>query len=301
MQAYDVLLEDWRAGVPAPDGQGWCFGLPPGLRPEQWPLDPHTGVPMMHGFTLLLPEDYRVHGPDLVAVSFFATAPDGFDGSPMDGPEGMAEAVTSEAPPSDPALRPYWERAQRSHPRLTRMEDILGCAFGTILLTAEEFAGPPCRPPAPVDSPLAAGAPALDWLSRGSAAAYEAFNARLAPPVAADDPFLIHRPIRWQPRASDPNAGKPPRESWDGTPPDSGYESYFYWLDGKVEVENWREHDWAAGHAPMHIGGTMRPVQAIPEFSPYYIEFEEDFGGYNFGGGNAQLDFKEMKFDWACG
>jgi hypothetical protein len=27
----------------------------------------------------------------------------------------------------------------------------------------------------------------------------------------------------------------------------------------------------------------------------------EDVGGCNFGGGNAQLDFRDMKFDWACG
>ena len=27
----------------------------------------------MHGFTLLLPEDYRCHGPEIVAVSFFAS------------------------------------------------------------------------------------------------------------------------------------------------------------------------------------------------------------------------------------
>lgn len=46
----------------------------------------------------------------------------------------------------------------------------------------------------------------------------------------------------------------------------------------------------------------MQPVQAVPHFSPYYIGFEESLGGYNFGGGgNAQLDFKDMKFDWACG
>ena len=44
----------------------------------------------------------------------------------------------------------------------------------------------------------------------------------------------------------------------------------------------------------------MYPVQGIPEFSPFYIEFEEVMGGCNFGGGNGQLDFRDMKFDWAC-
>ena len=30
------------------------------------------------------------------------------------------------------------------------------------------------------------------------------------------------------------------------------------------------------------------------------MEFEEYLGGYKFGG-NAQLDFRDMKFDWASG
>ncbi|MCR1760511.1 hypothetical protein NAG17_19565, partial [Pseudomonas aeruginosa] len=74
-----------------------------------------------------------------------------------------------------------------------------------------------------------------------------------------------------------------------------------YWLDGKIERDNYREHPWVEGHLPNHIGGTMRPVQGVPEMSPFYVEFEEYLGGYNFGGGNAQLDFRDMRFDWACG
>ena len=42
-------------------------------------------------------------------------------------------------------------------------------------------------------------------------------------------------------------------------------------------------------------------IQATPHFSPFYVEFEEYLGGYNFGGGNCQLDFLEMQLDWACG
>ena len=51
-----------------PRQQGWCFGLPPGITPEQWPLDPNNGFPLNHGFTLLLPEDYRIYGPEIVAL-----------------------------------------------------------------------------------------------------------------------------------------------------------------------------------------------------------------------------------------
>jgi hypothetical protein len=45
----------------------------------------------------------------------------------------------------------------------------------------------------------------------------------------------------------------------------------------------------------------MTPVQSTPRFSPFYIEFEEYMGGYNFGTGNCQLDFLNVELDWACG
>ncbi len=46
----------------------------------------------------------------------------------------------------------------------------------------------------------------------------------------------------------------------------------------------------------------MFPVQGFPEFSPYYLDFSEYFGGFNFGGdGNCQIDLQAMKLDWACG
>jgi hypothetical protein len=50
-----------------------------------------------------------------------------------------------------------------------------------------------------------------------------------------------------------------------------------------------------------HLGGTMFPCQWTPKFSPTYLETEEHFGGFNFGGGNGQLDLATMQFEWACG
>ena len=50
-----------------------------------------------------------------------------------------------------------------------------------------------------------------------------------------------------------------------------------------------------------HLGGTMFPCQWTPKFSATYLEIEEHFGGFNFGGGNGQLDLESMEFDWACG
>lgn len=101
-RAYDLQMLD-RPTDRARD-HGWVYGMPPGISTEQWPLDAVTAYPLMHGFTLKPPDDYRVHGEDIVAVSFFATAPDHNDGGAIDDPE-IREAV---------AARP-------SHPRLSRM------------------------------------------------------------------------------------------------------------------------------------------------------------------------------------
>jgi hypothetical protein len=111
-----------------------------------------------------------------------------------------------------------------------------------------------------------------------------------------------NRAIGCTPRTEDPNAGLAPMDNYTDDPAASGYVNFHYYEGDEITAESYREHAWSLNHKPNHIGGTMRPVQATPEFSPYYIGFEEYFGAYNFGaGGNAQLDFLEMKFDWACG
>ena len=100
---------------------------------------------------------------------------------------------------------------------------------------------------------------------------------------------------------TDPNAGKGPQDEHTSRNAPTGYQPFYYYVGGVPSRDNFRLHDWGKDHAQNHLGGTMRPCQAVPEMSPFYIEFEEYFGGYNFGGGNAQLDFGDMKFDWACG
>ena len=62
-RAYNLELLHQEGG-PGEQSHGWCFGQPPGILPEQWPLDPLTGYPLVHGFTLRLPRDYRCHGAD---------------------------------------------------------------------------------------------------------------------------------------------------------------------------------------------------------------------------------------------
>ncbi len=304
MQAYniDTLQRSVVAGEP---GDGWVFGLPPGISTAQWPLDPHNGYPLMHGFTIRLPEDYRVHGPGIVALSFFATAADHNDGVPTVNKDIQAILRNPAATrPDDPELVPFWESLRETHPRLHRMGDILDLEYAVILLTEAEFSGAPAEPPRREGNGYLSRVPAPLWLSVGAAQALWRWTPSDDPQQNPAWPYLhgeppaelgFNRALRLVVRESDPNAGKSPREP--GTEA-TGYQSPFY-FDGEPSAATYRQHKWTKTHQPNHIGGTMQPMQGIPPMSPYYLEFDEGFGGYNFGTGNAQLDFRDMVFDWA--
>lgn len=314
--AYDIEMLHRPVDRQSPGNHGWVFGLPPGIKTEQWPLDPVSGYPLMHGFTVLLPEDYRVHGPEIVALSFFATAADQNDGGArVRAP--LRSAILGDGPvPTDPDLASFWRHAQTKHPRLHRMKDILDYEYAVILLTRDEFDGPLCLPPQIEPNAGFATTSPPEWLEIGAGLSYLKFSGALAEPqitLRTEDYFSYkvlgeipdgtlawNRAIRWTPRGEDPNAGIAPEDGY-GAPTDSGYVDHAYYEGDEISAETYRVHDWAKDHKNDHIGGTMRPVQAMPAFSPFYIEFEEYFGGYNFGGGNGQLDFLEMRLDWACG
>src|SRR5262249_51266119 len=144
-QAYDLSLlhEEARAGT---QSHGWCFGLPPGISPAQWPLDPLTGYPLVHGLTLRLPGDYRCHGGEIAGLSFFACCSEHSDGGPQ-ADEAIQAAMLGADARADARYRPFWTAAQASHPRLHRMTDVLGDSFAVILLDEAELGGPFCLPP----------------------------------------------------------------------------------------------------------------------------------------------------------
>lgn len=196
------------------------------------------------------------------------------------------------------------------------MSDILDYEYAVIFLTQAEFNGPLCLPPPfdanpyldadknppwmSVDSGYAQFS-AIGGLGLGDRPVEELYSYKLLGAVP-ERRLDWNRAIACTPRAQDLNAGLAPMDNFGDGPASSGYVNFNYYQGGVISAETYREHDWAKGHKTNHIGGTMRPVQATPEFSPYYIGFEDYFGGYNLGGsGNAQLDFFKMKFDWACG
>jgi hypothetical protein len=306
-KAYNLALLHAEGG---PTSHGWCYGLPPGITPAQWPLDPQTGYPLVHGFTLRLPDDYRCHGPDIAGLSLFACCVEHSDGGTSPD-EAIQAAMTGAAAPEDERYLPFWQAEQQSHPRLHRMTDTLGDSFAVILLSEAELGGRLCPLPDITAARELSRHRAPRWLAVGSGRTF--LDDQIGTTSASQRQSILKlfggapdaridwsRALRWTARASDPNAGKAP-EDFFATNKTSGYQPFYYYEGGTIKRENFREHAWAADHAHDHIGGTMRPVQATPRFSPFYVEFEEYFGGHNFGGGNCQLDFLNMQLDWACG
>jgi hypothetical protein len=73
-RAYNLQLLH-EEGRPGPGSHGRCFGLPPGILPQQWPLDPRTGYPLVQAFTLRLPEITAAMGPRSRASVCLPAAP----------------------------------------------------------------------------------------------------------------------------------------------------------------------------------------------------------------------------------
>lgn len=147
------------------------------------------------------------------------------------------------------------------HPQQTILTDIIDGKFALIWLTAEEFLAGPTAPPTETRRP-------------GEHVAED------EGPNAWDE---VH-PTRdvWLVERTDPNTGLTPSE--DET--DEGYRPASDWSDE------------LAGRS--HLGGTVMPVQALPEgLTPYFLELEET-PGTNYGSGNLQLDLESGVFDWAC-
>lgn len=147
------------------------------------------------------------------------------------------------------------------HPQHTILTDIIDGQFALIWLTEQEFLAGPTAPPADTRRP----------------GEHEAEDEG---PNAWDE---LHPTLKvWLTERPDPNAGLVPSE--DET--EGGYRPAAEWageLSGRC-----------------HLGGTVMPVQALPEgLTPYFLELEET-PGTNYGGGNLQLDLESGVFDWAC-
>lgn len=276
MKAYDLLFgtdaehlaeSPGRPGtlsVPDAVPAGWTGARAPGIRTDQWPLSPTTGLPMMHAITLWLPPEYRRRGPDLVGISFWA------------GEGQFAANWTWE--PLYPTINP--------HPQLQIMTDIIDGKFALLWHTEAELTGPPADPPPDIRS-----ADQREVDDEGSNA-----WSNPAPGGADPAPVAVHK-VWSTPRDWDVNAGIAPVEWYSDASksPDNHYQDWYHGPEEFTRVA--REFATRT-----HLGGTCFPVQSLPEgLTPYYLELQE-ISGLNFGGGGvAQIDLESGVFDWACG
>ena len=299
-KAFDIALGPQRVLPKAGRGSewagGWTLGLPPGITGEQWPLSSSNGHPLRHAFTLHLPSEYRTKGNELVALSLFVDDQQ----EELCTVEEIAEYFASPlsmTPPEGSDLLPFWQHRQAKHAHSHSMEDILGTQFCAIWLTQQEFDGELSLPPKP-NSALLHDPPT--WIEQDYASYfYERWlytrNGNAVIPgagIGGASSETVALPISASIRTDDPNVSRSPRE-WESECAISGYIEAFSERGEELNLSRW--------DSIAHLGGTMQPQQGYPEFGPYYLEFEEGFGGFNFGGGNAQLDLQQMKIDWACG
>nr|TKK09917.1 hypothetical protein SrhCFBP13529_07280 [Stenotrophomonas rhizophila] len=251
-------------------------------------MSPASGHPLRHAFTLHVPAEYRTQGQERVAISLFVD--DQADElSSCSTIEAFFDAPLSPSPPDQSSLNAFWLHRHARHPHQHDMKDILGTAYAAVWLTQEEFDAALCIPPH-VDSPLLEGTPI--WLTPGAFGTCRdeecsRQHATRGCSLGLGSACAIGAIIR----EGDPNVGKPARE-WEHECEASGYIPAFSDEGTALDLGRW------SGVA--HLGGTMTPVQGYPDFGPYYLEFEESFGEFNFGTGNAQLDLQQMALDWAC-
>lgn len=245
-------------------GQGWCFGVPTGIVPTQWPRSRVNGLPMAHIFTCWVPAEYRTKGEGLVAVALFQA-----DDHAADTVDGVAEADEADAGPFWASLLAY---ATGQHPQEIYLEDILDGGWALLWLTEAEFRGPAAAPPA-----AEAGIfPDYDGEDGGSA-------------------YAAHEPARFVQlvaREADPNVGKAVSRYPDEKAPDA----YIPMGSEKGQALGLEEMPWSC----THFGGTFSPsYQGEPDISPFYLEFDESAGGANLATGVAQIDLLNDTLDWS--
>lgn len=159
----------WIVRDPAGDA-GWEFGLPPGITPEQWPRHRSSGLPLVHGFTIRVPEELRVKGPQRVALSYFH--PGDSESFPAEeGQVARVRAILDGGPlEGGEAGHPFWEAlhacassehvarsartAGEARLAVTCFTDILEHDHVVVWHTERELGGPRCERP---ETPLPDG------------------------------------------------------------------------------------------------------------------------------------------------
>ncbi len=130
---------------------GWEHGLPPGIEPAQWPRHATNGLPLVHGFTIRVPEDLRVRGNDRVALSYFHPGESESYG-PRPPLGGRIRAIMEGGPleaaeGDDPFFRALVDHVRADKARTQLFTDLLGHTHAIIWHTEAELNGTRCPRP----------------------------------------------------------------------------------------------------------------------------------------------------------
>lgn len=129
---------------------GWEHGLPPALTPAAWPRHRSNGLPLVHGFTIRLPEEFRAQGDDRVAISYFHPGESESYGATPALQDRISKIMTGELAPSS-SDTPFWhalaEHVKTPQPNTQYLKDLLEHTHAIVWLTEAELAGPRCPRP----------------------------------------------------------------------------------------------------------------------------------------------------------
>lgn len=209
--------------------------------------------------------------------------------------EDVGHGFSHGAPPIDPSR---WPRSPRDGAPMTHL--------GTMLVPAEyRTAGPDkvaisvfqaddhVRPRADAPPSGESDATLLEDEIGGSYAVQWLDGETFARGPGRDAPEGAHaKPpqfLRLRARLGDPNVGKVIPD-WDKPPGD-----YVRPDSKKGEELALARFDFPNSRVRAHFGGTSFAVDNFAgSLGPFYLALEDDFGGANFGGGNAVLDLARM-------
>lgn len=252
----------WRVGpIPTTPHHGWFGTSGPAIAWEHWPRSTHSGLPLVHVLTLLLPRSFQQRGGAFPGIAYFTESGEHFD-----------PILQRDSGSDDPFLVDLARAVD--HPQLDRRDDPLGSEHALIWLTVDEVLGGPV-------APLADTRRAGEHVRRGVRNAW-------------DHTRSIGR--IWLVPREDPNAGLPLADPLRANTGGDGFRSP--WNRERHEFEPWAQQLERYSHlgGTAFPGNTID----VDGFSPWYLELEE-VGDVNFGGGNVQIDLASPRLEAAGG
>lgn len=230
---------------------------------------------MVHLFTVLLPDEYRVNGEKRVALSVFQA-----DDHASVKVEQVVAAFEGGAIEESGA---FWDDLRayiaHPHPEENYAKDLIGGGWAWVWMTEDEFDKGQGKP---LNASRLEGYETVDGMNAWD----HSRKAEHLALVERDDPNVGYPLTRFAAWLDELGVDEVPEQPWPT------YVPMFSELGERIGLDKLFDHG-------CHLGGTSSTGQNLPRFGPAYVEWTEAFGG-NLGGGTAQFDLKAGKLEWQC-